>query len=665
MAVIWRYQFEIQPGNGQTSQTCHTEVRDMLAAWVRGSFRPPEALPPQLLFDGAWVSPSAGQQIQTDQGECDTHRLATLEWIVPEPPAAEYLFQLSAVLAADKQAVEASLLLQYLPRTFALREQFFSLREPNPLAQLPSLLSKLLRDWPCRIEGWPLGQCAQRLSKHEVDSFVQEVLVNPKRVLPVVLLYGGRSLSFADVDLAKAQNSLQALAQVAVLHDEAAAVRLANLLGMERSLYGGVLRMYWPGFTRQASAQRHPLRTLEEFEKLAPPLGQALYRILTPLNANCIREGRIIRAAREALATVPRRQRQINASFALGSSAEQMLQQMEADFAARLSAEQQKQRRVEASFAAHLFAEQQKKQPRKEPRFTARSSAKRKKQPQKKDDFTSRLAALESELQQVRQERENQRQRRQEAEKVAETLRRELDSASLIAATTKAQPGGERGAAISEELSGELERVWDENDRLVTEGEAARQRIAELEAELRVSKENWALLGQEQPSLESAPSNSSLGAQRSFDSAAAALRSAADEFADVLSVWEDAWRSTEQSTFSSPHKLFQALQAIAEVGRAYFEAQQGGPLLGPVERAFANRVPFKYSAFESQTTLSRYGAERTFHHGEQSRQMRRHLTLGGGTTNNCLQIYFDFDDVSQRVLIGYCGRHLRFCRQRT
>ncbi len=101
------------------------------------------------------------------------------------------------------------------------------------------------------------------------------------------------------------------------------------------------------------------------------------------------------------------------------------------------------------------------------------------------------------------------------------------------------------------------------------------------------------------------------------------------------------------------------------MGRAYFQAKDGGPPLGPVERAFACRVPFKYTGFESHTTLSMYGDERVFHHGEQSRQMQRHLTLGGGDTNNCLQIYFDFDDASQRVLIGYCGRHLPYHRQRT
>ncbi len=101
------------------------------------------------------------------------------------------------------------------------------------------------------------------------------------------------------------------------------------------------------------------------------------------------------------------------------------------------------------------------------------------------------------------------------------------------------------------------------------------------------------------------------------------------------------------------------------MGRAYFAAQNGGPPLGPIDLAFRSRVPFKYTAFESETTLSIYGAERCFRHDGQSRQIQRHLTLGGGQTNNCLQIYFDFDEPSRRVIIGHCGRHLPFQRQRT
>lgn len=55
-----------------------------------------------------------------------------------------------------------------------------------------------------------------------------------------------------------------------------------------------------------------------------------------------------------------------------------------------------------------------------------------------------------------------------------------------------------------------------------------------------------------------------------------------------------------------------------------------------------------------------YGAERTFVHRGRKLVMQRHLTLGGGDRQNCLQIYFDVDESRQRFVIGYCGMHLRY-----
>jgi hypothetical protein len=256
----------------------------------------------------------------------------------------------------------------------------------------------------------------------------------------------------------------------------------------------------------------------------------------------------------------------------------------------------------------------------------------------------------------ARQECDRLRQECATARQVIRSLQGDLAAARDAAAPARPE--------TFDELAAELERAWDENRRLAAEAEATRQEAAELRAELRVHQENWALFREAQPVSALAPGSAG-GHGRQFATVADALRAAADEFGDVLTVWEDAARAAAASPFGMPAKVFQALEAIAEVGRAYFLARDGGPPLGPVEHAFACRVPFKYTGFESQTTLSLYGAQRVFHHGERSRQMQRHLTLGGGTTNNCLQIYFDFDDDSRRVLIGYCGRHLPYHRQRT
>jgi hypothetical protein len=254
------------------------------------------------------------------------------------------------------------------------------------------------------------------------------------------------------------------------------------------------------------------------------------------------------------------------------------------------------------------------------------------------------LQTLAAELRQTREERDRLRQ---EGEAVRQLLR------SLQSSRPQS----------FDELAAELERAWDDNRRLTADIETERQQLAELREELRIHHENWSFFAASAAGEgRAAPVPS---CERAFAGVAEALHAAAQDFADVLVVWEDAEMSAQASPFRTPAKVYRALQAIAEVGRAYFQARDGGPPLGPVERAFACRVPFKYTGFESQTTLHLYGEARVFHHRNESRQMQRHLTLGGGDTNNCLQIYFDFDDATRRVPIGYCGRHLPYHRQRT
>jgi hypothetical protein len=246
-----------------------------------------------------------------------------------------------------------------------------------------------------------------------------------------------------------------------------------------------------------------------------------------------------------------------------------------------------------------------------------------------------------------------------QAQEERDRLRQECDSVRQIVRSLQAT----RPQSF-DELAAELERAWDDNRRLTGEIEVERQRLADLREELRIHQENWSLFASSR-GVEGGMAAPTPPSERAFATVVEALRAAAEDFADVLLVWADARYSAEESPFRTPSKVYRALQAIAEVGRAYFQARDGGAPLGPVERAFACRVPFKYTGFESQTTLHLYGSERVFHHEGESRQMQRHLTLGGGDTNNCLQIYFDFDDAARRVAIGYCGRHLPYHRQRT
>ncbi len=125
-----------------------------------------------------------------------------------------------------------------------------------------------------------------------------------------------------------------------------------------------------------------------------------------------------------------------------------------------------------------------------------------------------------------------------------------------------------------DELAAELERAWDAYHRIQVELEAGRKRMADLEAHLCAAKENlvrlWQIPADMTPAI---PVD-----EMSFVTVVAALSAAATEFADILTVWEDAVRSAEQSLFAIPDQVYRALLAIVEVGRDYFSARcRGGP----------------------------------------------------------------------------------------
>src|SRR5262249_551665 len=156
---------------------------------------------------------------------------------------------------------------------------------------------RLLHGWPGRIEGQPVPTRVRLLRANQVDQFVRETLLNPGRVLPVVLLALDGPLKFGTDALQTLQEQLLGLAVVAALLDRAAGARLKELLGPERSCEGGVLRTYWPGFSREAPPSAHPLQTYDELRQTlgGGALDEHLLGVLAGLSTACFRDGRLAR----------------------------------------------------------------------------------------------------------------------------------------------------------------------------------------------------------------------------------------------------------------------------------------------------------------------------------------------------------------------------------
>jgi len=179
-------------------------------------------------------------------------------------------------------------------------------------------------------------------------------------------------------------------------------------------------------------------------------------------------------------------------------------------------------------------------------------------------------------------------------------------------------------------LLDELEKSWQENKTLQSEKETLAQRVEELEETVEKDQENLRYLSK-QVARESEQSDevAVVEEDEEIKTVIEALERAEEDFSNDLKVFDAAKASARKSGFSRPNQVYQALMAISEVSREYFESISNGEPMGPWEDAFARRG-FKYKSGESEMTMNMHGNERQFTHEGVTKQMVKHITIGGG-----------------------------------
>lgn len=650
MMLVSAYQFDVHPRFGEPTPACLAGLRDEVAKCLRHFFVTKKApIIPAMSFEGVCETPLQGYRLLTDHHESTTHSLATVLMEYPHiEPTATWIGRYT--MACDSRSVAFAYTTELISLTPILRPSVC--RSPRHPA-----LDAIVNTWQCSIEGYPVPGCVEILCDNKVEQFVSLVLLNPKRLLPVVVI--ADAPPEIDPSVGRISNLLRGLCHLVVLSGPAATEALARLLGPRLACAQGI-RLYWPGFDERSSPAENPYWSLA----LQPDLvGLELYDRITQVSAYRYQESHLIREARTSLGvTAPEFHSPPTAGGTDVSSPQKLhdeLGKLRGE-CYHLECQNSDMKREIVSFKEGVAAAQDRIRDLENQLTKARDAAKRAHQE------VERERDLQHQVEELRAHRETFRKERDLAQRDVQVLQERLAQAqATLKALGKADhlDGAEHDKKTWEELCAEVERTWDENKHLRSQLESTKQQLADLEAKLENYEQHYWMPSEEEGN-ETATENMEVGGP-TFVSVTDALLAASTAFDDVLTVWDDAWESARESMYSSPESTYRALQAIAEVGRDYFSSQAGGRSLGPIELAFRGRVPFKYANFESQTTLARYGDERIFHHHNESRQMQRHLTLGGGQRNNCLQIYFEFDDVTRRVLVGYCGRHLSYARNRT
>jgi hypothetical protein len=230
---------------------------------------------------------------------------------------------------------------------------------------------------------------------------------------------------------------------------------------------------------------------------------------------------------------------------------------------------------------------------------------------------------------------------------------------------TEAMASVHRSLAEGEvkELEDQILEAWDKADRLEKSLEAERERADEAEKQLDTVRQNFALVASAASAAAEDDQPDDTTSTAEVLSVSEAIDHAREDF-PTLRVWSSAASSAGESRFARPEQVRQALEAIAEIGRLVFAQRKSKAPLGGLDRLFEERG-FHYAAADSQTTTTKYGKDRTFTEDGRKYLFQKHLTLGGGDRQNCLQIYFEFDNDQERVDIGYCGEHLPYERMRS
>jgi len=129
---------------------------------------------------------------------------------------------------------------------------------PRTLRTIPSVLRHITRAPGLYECGWRLGEKATRVEgEFEAEALV-ELLGHPGRRRPVLAFSIGDDPS-AVFRRADEVAAMTPGASHIVTVDESASWLLTERLGRERSVFGGAIRTYMPGFNTEGDPYRHPL----------------------------------------------------------------------------------------------------------------------------------------------------------------------------------------------------------------------------------------------------------------------------------------------------------------------------------------------------------------------------------------------------------------------
>lgn len=246
-------------------------VLDRVQTWIGKTYGDPEHLLKDL--DGEW-SPEADDEVRWEtitSPEGNAARCA-ISWrrpVLDEPGIAT-----TVKCRVQRTATQAGAWFRVLA-TSTIRQ----VRPVNVPWSRPPVVRSLVHEQTVTADGRRLRDEPELLGARGVTDRLVPLLLSPDRSLPVVAITFPLDGHEPLIDADRTAGLLAGIAHVFMLRDEAATFTLSDELTKKRSVYDGAVRIYWPGFSRDADVEAHPLlqrRDIRELRAKHGTVSQAL-----------------------------------------------------------------------------------------------------------------------------------------------------------------------------------------------------------------------------------------------------------------------------------------------------------------------------------------------------------------------------------------------------
>jgi hypothetical protein len=151
----------------------------------------------------------------------------------------------------------------------------------------PALVPQLLNTYRCSAGGLDLSAEPSQIHVTGISDFIDGVLGNPDRALPVVVVAPHSALPSAP-DLRKVTDELAGLAHVAGFGGHLAWLRFREEIGGGLFVPPGGARIYWPGFGGREDQLIHRYWTARGIAALREPFDRALFATLTRISVHAV-----------------------------------------------------------------------------------------------------------------------------------------------------------------------------------------------------------------------------------------------------------------------------------------------------------------------------------------------------------------------------------------